>query len=165
MILTDQQIIEYAKFPVNFEAIITASELQDVHKVHVTGDGYADYIILTGGEVKDTNYAEADELIEYALEKDVPENIIFKESKSRDTYENAVYSQEIMQEENWQTALVATSDYHTKRACKVFRKLNMNVKCIAAEIPQYNLYQKLEYFKSILREYGATIYYWIRGRI
>ena len=128
-------------------------------------NGYADYIILTGGEVKDTSYAEADELIEYASEKDVPENIIFTESKARDTYENAVYSQEIMQDNNWQTALVATSDYHAKRACRIFRKLNMDVKCIAAEVPQEKFYQKFEYFKSILREYGATIYYWLRGRI
>lgn len=128
-------------------------------------NGYASYIILSGGLVKNTSYTEADGLMEYAQGKNIPINKIFREKQSTDTYTNAFFSQEIMKQKNWQTALVVTSDYHTKRACKVFRKLKINVKCIASSVPQEKLYQKLENFKSIVREYGATVYYWLRGRI
>lgn len=44
MILSNEQAIELCKKPENWEAIDLASQLQDEHKVHVTGEGYADYI-------------------------------------------------------------------------------------------------------------------------
>jgi len=126
---------------------------------------YASYIIVAGGLVKKTNYTEADELLEYTLEKGVPADKIIKESKSLNTYENAIFSQEIMKQKGWQTALVTTSDYHTKRACQIFRKLKINVKCVAASVPQDRPSYKLEYFRAILREYAATVYYWLKGYI
>lgn len=128
-------------------------------------NGYADQIILAGGQAENTGYIEADELFEYALEKGALENKIIKESKSKDTYENALFSQETMKQKSWQTALVVTSDYHTKRACKIFRKLKMDIKCIAAAVPQDKSYQKYDYFRAILRDYGATVYYWLKGYI
>lgn len=128
-------------------------------------NGYADNIILAGGLVKKTNYTEADELMEYALTKGVPASNIFKESQSLNTYQNALFSQEIMKQKGWQTALVTTSDYHTKRACEIFRKLKMNVKCVAASVPQDRPSYKLDYFRAILREYAATVYYWLKGYI
>jgi len=126
---------------------------------------YAGYIIVAGGLVKKTNYTEADELSEYTFEKGVPADKIIKELKSLNTYENALFSQEIMKQRGWQTALVTTSDYHTKRACKIFRKLEMNVKCVAASVPQDRSSYKLAYLRAIIREYAATVYYWLRGYI
>lgn len=126
---------------------------------------YAGYIILAGGLVKKTGYTEADKLLEYTLEKGVPASNVIKESQSLSTYENALFSQEIMRQKGWQTALVVTSDYHTKRACKIFRKLNMNVKCVAASVPHDSPSDKLDYFRAILREYAATVYYWLKGYI
>lgn len=126
---------------------------------------YADNIIVAGGLVKKTGYTEADKLMDYVLAKGVPASDIIKESQSLSTYENALFSQEIMKQKGWQTALVTTSDYHTKRACKIFRKLNMNVKCVAASVPQDRPSYKLDYFRAILREYAATVYYWLKGYI
>lgn len=126
---------------------------------------YASYIIVAGGLVKKTGYTEADKLMDYALEKGVPASNVIKESRSLNTYQNALFSQEIMKQNGWQTALVTTSDYHTKRACKIFRKLNMNVKCVAASVPQDRPSYKLDYFRAILREYAATVYYWLKGYI
>lgn len=128
-------------------------------------EGYAPYLIVSGGLVKKTNYTEADKLSEYAQKEGLAQDKILKESKSRNTYENAIFSQEIMKEKNWQSALVVTSDYHTKRACQIFRKLKMSVKCLAAPVAQDNVYERYEYFRSIVREYGATVYYWLKGYI
>lgn len=126
---------------------------------------YANYIIVAGGLVKKTSYTEADKLMEYALARGVPASEVVKESRSLNTYENALFSQKIMKQKGWQTALVTTSDYHTKRACEIFRKLKMNVKCVAASVPQDRPSYRLDYFRAILREYAATVYYWLKGYI
>jgi len=64
MILTDQQVIELIENPENSEAIETASELQDIHKVHVNGKGYKEYIREIVGYENDQQYGQKKELSE-----------------------------------------------------------------------------------------------------
>lgn len=64
MILTDTKILELCEHPANGEAINMAAELQDVHKVHVTGDGYKEYIKKIIGKENDEEYAQKKELAE-----------------------------------------------------------------------------------------------------
>jgi len=64
MILSNEQAIELCKKPENWEAIDLASQLQDEHKVHVTGEGYADYIKQIVGYEDDVQYAQKKELSE-----------------------------------------------------------------------------------------------------
>lgn len=64
MILTDQEVIELIEHPANSEAIQTASELQDIHKVHVNGKGYKDYIRQIIGYENNEQYARKKELSE-----------------------------------------------------------------------------------------------------
>jgi len=64
VILTDDQILEIAQNPVNSTLIKKGVELQDEHKVHITGEGYQDYIkqILSYEDHK--QYAQKKELAE-----------------------------------------------------------------------------------------------------
>jgi len=64
MILTDQEVIELIEHPANSDAIQTASELQDIHKVHVNGKGYKDYIRQIIGYENNEQYARKKELSE-----------------------------------------------------------------------------------------------------
>lgn len=64
MILTDQQVIEFIESPANSEALEKASELQDVHKVHVNGKGYKEYIRQILGYENTEQYAQKKELSE-----------------------------------------------------------------------------------------------------
>ena len=64
MILTDEQILEFCERPVNVEAIIAAKKLQDVHKVHVTGEGYKQEILQIIGRENYKDYAQKKELSE-----------------------------------------------------------------------------------------------------
>jgi len=130
--------------------------------------GYADQIIVSGGEVKGQGYTESQFLREYAESLGVPPENIIEENRSTSTYENAAYSQQVMQEQGWQTALLVTSSYHSQRACRVFKKQGVSLACIAAPIdPAYarNYFRKLNEFFSVTREYGAVVYYWIKGYI
>ena len=64
MILTDEQILEFCEHPVNAEAIIEAKRLQDVHKVHVTGEGYKEEIRQIIGRENFVDYGQKKELSE-----------------------------------------------------------------------------------------------------
>ncbi len=129
---------------------------------------YADNIILTGGEVKDQSYSESDMMLPYAAFFGVTAAALFPEDQATSTYENALFSKEIMEEQDWDTALMVTSAYHTNRACRVYRKQDIDVTCIAAyehEIWEGHAFRNLSDFRSVIREYAATIYYWLRGYI
>lgn len=129
-------------------------------------EGYADYIIMTGGVVKGQNYTESLFMREYAEFLGASPEDIIEERRSKSTHNNAVYSLQIMDESNWQTALLVTSDFHTKRACRVFEKVEMDITCLAAYPDQgweKHSFRKLTDTQSIIREYMAMVYYFVRG--
>lgn len=131
-------------------------------------DNFARNMIMAGGLVPGASYTESEIMRAYAELLGVAPGDIFEENSSSSTYENAVYSKVIMQKNNWHTALLVTSDYHTERACKVFKKLEIQVTCLSAppdEGFENNAFRKLIDTRSIIREYLATIYYLIKGYI
>ncbi len=129
---------------------------------------YARNMILAGGLVKGASYTESEIMRAYVEILGVAPGDIFEEKSSSSTYENAVFSKGIMENNNWHTALLVTSDYHTKRACKVFKKLEIDVVCLSAppdKVFENDAFRNLIDARSIIREYLATFYYLIRGYI
>jgi len=131
-------------------------------------EGYSQNIIVAGGRVQGHDYSESQFMEEYIRWRGFEEARIIEESRSTSTYENAINSLAIMEGQNWSTAFVVTSDYHTRRACKVFEKLNADIICIAAYERvgfSKNLFRNAGNFRAVVREYAATIYYMTRGYI
>ncbi|MDP2684289.1 MAG: YdcF family protein [bacterium] len=129
---------------------------------------YANNMIVAGGLVKGASYTESEIMRAYAEFLGVAPGDIFEEKSSSSTYENAVFSKVIMSENNWHTALLVTSDYHTQRACKTFKKLDIEVICLSAPPDagfEDSAFRKLIDSKSIVREYLATVFYLIMGHI
>ncbi|GIP02458.1 MULTISPECIES: YdcF family protein [Paenibacillus] len=82
--------------------------------------GRFDTFIVTGGLDKpDYNYTEAEGMRNFLVEAGVPEERIFLENEATSTYENLLYSQAIMEEHGWNTAIIVTHDYHGTRAMEV----------------------------------------------
>ncbi|MFA6099005.1 MAG: YdcF family protein [Patescibacteria group bacterium] len=130
--------------------------------------GYAKNVIVTGGIVKGQNYTESQFMKAYAVDHGISSSDIIEENRSTSTYENAKNSQAIMKQKGWSTALVVTSDYHLPRACDTFRKFNVNVVCVSAIEPssfKSNHFRRLTDFFAIMREYLATVYYFVRWGI
>jgi uncharacterized SAM-binding protein YcdF (DUF218 family) len=79
-------------------------------------------LILSGGKVeKGSKNSEAEIMKELLLTWKVKEEDIYLEPVSRTTWENALYTTEILQEKGWQTFYLVTSEAHLKRACFSFR--------------------------------------------
>ena len=86
--------------------------------------GYADKILLSGGIVPwlgpDIGKSEAENMAELMMMLTVPEEALLLEEQSRNTYENALYTREILREAGLNKILLVTSAAHMPRSVKLF---------------------------------------------
>jgi len=76
--------------------------------------------IVTGGLDKpDFKYTEAEGMRNYLVQQGVPGEDIYVENKATSTYENLLFSKEIMDREGWSTAVIITHTYHGRRAREI----------------------------------------------
>ncbi len=89
----------------------------------------ADRILFTGGSgilfQQDVQEAEHAKKILSLL--GVSESQIVLESESRNTYENALYTSKILQENGWDKVILVTSAFHMERSKGVFEKQGIKV--------------------------------------
>lgn len=78
--------------------------------------GYAERVILTNNRSPGSSF-------EYAESFGIPREALIGENKATSTYENALYSKEIIEEEGFQSALVVTSNYHMRRSKLAFERV------------------------------------------
>jgi uncharacterized SAM-binding protein YcdF (DUF218 family) len=74
--------------------------------------GYANEILFTG--------VGAQNMASQAESLGVPEDHILLEDKSQSTFENAKYSSAVMLTQDFKSAIVVTSPWHTRRASIIF---------------------------------------------
>ncbi|WP_324716532.1 YdcF family protein [Carboxydochorda subterranea] len=86
-------------------------------------EGYAPLLVVTGGLLVAPDRTQADYLAEVAERSGVPAQAIVKEPRSDSTYQDAALTLELAREHGWRRVLVVTSDWHSRRAATIFRKL------------------------------------------
>ncbi|MBA3901939.1 MAG: YdcF family protein [Bacteroidetes bacterium] len=107
----------------SIDRILQAVELY--HKGHIGK------ILFTGGSGS-LIYPEMKEGIfvrDYLLTIGFPEESLIIESESKNTRENAVFTKELLEQNDWwhnQDFLLITSGYHMRRSVKIFEKIDMN---------------------------------------
>ncbi|CAG7649539.1 hypothetical protein PAESOLCIP111_05889 [Paenibacillus solanacearum] len=90
------------------------------------------HIIVTGGyDRQDSVLTEAEGMRNYLTEWGVPEKVIFLENEATSTYENMLFSQAIMQREQWVSAVIITHRYHVVRALDMARFLGYQAPAVA----------------------------------
>lgn len=93
-------------------------------------------LVVSGGNVKNKNLSEAQAMYDYLCSKGVSEDVIIKEDKSTTTYENFVFSTEILKEklgEDYSVAFISNS-FHIYRAEKLAESLGINATHLGAGI-------------------------------
>lgn len=88
-------------------------------------EGFADKMIMTGG-MGQYPPTEAEAMAVVATALDVRADSIYLEKEARNTRENLKYSQEIMDENGWQTAIIVTDLFHVKRALLIAEELGLS---------------------------------------
>ena len=84
-------------------------------------------ILVSGGngQLINEGYLEANWSEQFLLKIGIPKKDILIENKSRNTYENAKYTSELLAD-NTGNLLLITSSWHMKRADLCFQKFNLN---------------------------------------
>ncbi len=87
-------------------------------------EGYADKLILSGG-LGENPPTEAEAMAVVATVLDVKADAMYLEKEARNTRENLAFSKEIMEENNWETAIIVTDVFHIKRALLIAEALGL----------------------------------------
>ncbi|MEK3728929.1 YdcF family protein [Lysinibacillus sp. FSL W8-0953] len=113
-------------------------------------------VIVSGGQGPDEDQTEASVMQEYLEQNGIEATRIIVEDKSTSTYENLVFSKELLPKDTKKITIVS-NDFHLKRAKYLAETLDFEVDVVAAETPK-SVEAKLR-----LRERAALLKTYIVG--
>lgn len=87
----------------------------------------ARHLVLSGGSTGVHAPAEAHLMRDVALTLGVDAGSIVVEDRSRNTFENAIYTGAIIRRRRWRRILVVTDAFHLPRALYIYRRLGLAV--------------------------------------
>jgi uncharacterized SAM-binding protein YcdF (DUF218 family) len=135
-------------------------------------NGFAKRIIMCGYEVGwQTSTAEI--MKRHAVYLGVPEDAIILDYgwDNNGTWDNAINSLKIVKKNNFQTVIVVTSNYHTRRSRYAFRKVfrDSNVRILISPCPGGSFspdewWKSRRHIKGIFLEYTKLLYYFLFPR-
>jgi uncharacterized SAM-binding protein YcdF (DUF218 family) len=106
----------------------------------------------------------------HAVHLGVPEDAIILDYgwNNQGTWDNAINSLKIVKENNFKTAIVVTSNYHTRRSRYAFKKVfkDSNVKILISPCPGGSFspgewWKSRKLVKSVFLEYIKLLYYFL----
>jgi uncharacterized SAM-binding protein YcdF (DUF218 family) len=87
--------------------------------VNLYQQGFGRYLVFSGAAY-DNGTSNADVMRDLAVQRGVPESAILEEPQGEDTWGNAVYTRQVLEEHKLQSAILVTSPYHLRRAKVTF---------------------------------------------
>ncbi|MCL6561055.1 MAG: YdcF family protein [Firmicutes bacterium] len=143
--------------------VLAGDSERDLYAAELYRLGLAPKIIMSGCG------PTARQMADRAVKAGVRAQDIIMEEKSESTYENAVYSRDIVLTRNFKSAIVVTSPYHMRRTRlvfgRVFRNTGVRLLYCSTRDSEFNTdgQCKSETDRQIVRrEYLKLIYYWFR---
>jgi len=151
--------------------------------------GYADHLLLSGGRIPWQSPADldletpAEEMAFIMKMLNVPEEAMWLENDSRNTYENALFSKRILEDQGIERIILVTSAMHMPRSVRLFKAQGLEVipapvdyhvvqsdweNLKGTSIPQHILRllptaDNLSLTSSVMKEYIGMLYYTLRG--
>lgn len=165
---------------------ITEAGDRVLYAAHLYKEGKAPVIIATGGRISWLANAppEADSMKTLLVEIGVPPSAVIEETQALNTYQNAVYTKEILEKKGIQQVLLVTSASHMPRSLLVFKKQGIDVipaptDFLVSELdwkqlqstPQATILNllpdagHLHQTTKALKEYIGIFVYWLKGWI
>jgi uncharacterized SAM-binding protein YcdF (DUF218 family) len=136
--------------------------------VELFQEGYADRMVMIGEEIQ-WNTLEPEIMREHAVALGISKDDIHVVEQGISTYMQALSMVDLMINEGLESAIVVTSDYHTKRTRYIFRKLflpsglTVLVKASpSGRIQSSDWWKNSDYAKIVFYEYTKLLWYWLR---
>ena len=138
--------------------------------VELYNQGIAETLIFSDGTDLSWRTKAVDEMTALASQMGVPDAAIKKETDSRSTYENAVYSKKMMLHNGFKSAVVVTTDWHSKRSQFIFDKVfeGSAIKLTYANAPDDRIDSLKDWWKDsekqqiVMTEWAKFIVYWLK---
>lgn len=109
-------------------------------------------IIFSGGQGPDENLPEAEAMQKYAIEKGIPIEHTIQENRSVNTYENMLFSKQIMDTlKNKYNSIFSTNNFHLFRAGLYAKQAGLNSQGIGSKTAFYY------WPNAMIREYIALV--------
>lgn len=143
--------------------------------VELLKEGLGDYLILSGGIVYD-DVTMAELMKNHAIKLGVPKEKILIDDKASTTHENAEFTKEIIEENNFKSIIVVTSEYHSRRSKLAMEKVLKNTSIDGQQVKVMIAHATEEKFTTkwwtsgnsiliLISEYLKLIGYWTKGYI
>lgn len=118
------------------------------------------FIVVSGGQGPDEDISEALAMERYLIRRGIPPEKILREEASTSTYENLMYSKEILDSlfDGPYEVTIVTNDFHIFRAVGIAGKLGLAATHFHARTNWYSV--PLNYSRECL----AIVKFWIFGR-
>ena len=95
--------------------------------------------IVSGGQGPNETVPEAVVMKKYLADRNIDENRIYEEAGSSSSYENLIFSKDIIEKNNlkYENIIIITSDYHIPRALLIARRIyhDSNIYAVKAHTP------------------------------
>ena len=115
--------------------------------------GYAAGIIVSGARGPDEVDSEAAVMRNYLLARGIPPEAVYPEDQSRNTIENLIYSQKVMEQQGWHSALVVTNPFHIYRCLVIAKEIGLSATAAAPVTqPRFSASYLWSNAKQYLRE-------------
>lgn len=113
-------------------------------------------VIVSGGQGHDEEQTEASFMFGYIVEKGIAPERIMTEDRSTSTYQNLVFSKELLPDDV-DSLTIVSNDFHLRRASYLANSIGLETDVLAAPTP------KSVYFKMRLRERAALLKTYLLG--
>lgn len=131
--------------------------------------GLAPRLVVTGGRWVAPETTEADYLASVAVRAGTPSEAIMAERHSHSTWQDAVYTLELVRQQGYRRVLLVTSDWHSRRASWVFRRVYgpAGIEVISVPSPEWRFdtlhwWQYPDGGETIVIEYIRLLWYLLR---
>ena len=139
------------------------------HALDLFRAGYAPTVVFSGGTLKDAGLAcsSAQLSLEAARQLGLPSRSAVIAPEAQSTYDEALNLRTMAQEHEWQTLILVTDAFHTRRAARTFRAVmpGVSVRVSAAPDPRYdpvNWWRTENGLVSVFTELIKLIFYWTK---
>lgn len=138
-------------------------------------EGLGDYLILSGGIVYD-DVTMAELMKNHAIKLGVSKEKILIDDKAATTHENAEFTKDIIEENNFKSIIVVTSEYHSRRSKLAMKKVLENTLVDGEKVEVMVAHSTEEKFTTkwwtsgnsiliLISEYLKLMGYWLKGYI
>ncbi len=132
--------------------VVSGSKDRIKHAINLYKDGYAPYLILSGGSA-DGTISDAKLMKIRAREHNIPTRSILLEEKAKDTLENAKYIKKIVRRKKFKKLILVSSPYHQRRVFEtfkdVFKRQRVHLQNSPSSISRWRYYNWWKYDKGI----------------